>query len=145
MYSDVMTDSMRIAIDETNRRRELQRRYNQEHGITPQSVKKNILDFSNQLYQIDAAKLPLAAETADDAFSRGEIQSLIEECTRKMQEAADQMEFEQAAKWRDKTALLRDMDLGLQPASRTLFERANNQEQKPRIRKGPPARYRRKR
>jgi excinuclease ABC subunit B len=145
MYSDAVTDSMRLAIDETNRRREAQRKYNQEHGITPQGVRKNILDLSSQLYAADPYELPLVAETGDDLLSKDQIQNLIGEYTRNMQQAADEMEFEQAAQWRDKVALLKDMHLGLKAPSRALLIAPPKREEKPRIRKGPPARYRKKR
>ncbi len=62
MYADHVTDSMKRALDETDRRREVQRQYNEEHGITPTAVKKNILDLSAQLYDAVAAGAPVAAE-----------------------------------------------------------------------------------
>jgi excinuclease ABC subunit B len=145
MYSDVVTDSMRVALDETNRRREIQTKHNQEAGITPQSVKKNILDLSAQLYRMDSYTLPIAAESGDRPLSKSEIQNLISEYTRNMQQAADEMEFEQAAELRDKLVLLKEMDLGLQPPSQALLAAARKREEKPRIRKGPPSRLRRRR
>src|SRR5216683_478023 len=145
MYSDVVTDSMRVAIDETNRRREIQKKHNQDAGITPQSVRKNILDLSAQLYRMDSYTLPTAAESGDRPLSKSEIQNLISEYTRNMQQAADQMEFEQAAELRDKLVLLKEMDLGLQPPSQALLAAARKREEKPRIRKGPPSRLRRRR
>jgi len=145
MYSDVVTDSMGIAIDETNRRRDAQRMYNEEHGITPQGVRKNILDLSAQLYDASPYELPLAAESGDDLLNKDQIQKLIAEYTNNMRQAADEMEFEQAAQWRDKLALLKDMDLGLKAPSRALLLAPPKREEKFRIRKGPPARYRKKR
>jgi len=145
MYSDVVTDSMRNAIDETNRRRDAQRMYNEEHGITPQGVRKNILDLSAQLYDASPYELPLAAESGDDLLNKDQIQKLIAEYTNNMRQAADEMEFEQAAQWRDKLALLKDMDLGLKAPSRALLLAPPKREEKFRIRKGPPARYRKKR
>src|SRR5215467_2682773 len=145
MYSDVVTDSMRIAIDETNRRRDAQRMYNEEHGITPQGVRKNILDLSSQLYDASPYELSLAAESGDDLLNKDQIQKLIAEYTNNMRQAADEMEFEQAAQWRDKLALLKDMDLGLKAPSRALLLAPPKREEKFRIRKGPPARYRKKR
>jgi len=145
MYSDVTTESMRLAIDETDRRREAQRLYNEEHGITPQGVRKNILDLSAHLYEADPYELPLAAENGGDLLDKEQIQRLVAEYTQSMQQAADQMEFEQAAQWRDKILLLKDMDLGLKPPSRALLLAPPKREEKPRIRKGPPARYRKKR
>jgi excinuclease ABC subunit B len=121
MYSDQLTDSMKLAIDETNRRRELQRAYNQQHGITPRSVKSNILDLSQQLYGADPMALPMAADAPNDLLIPKEIKRLIEEYTKDMQRAADEMEFEKAAAFRDRILLLKDMDLGLKPPSRSLL------------------------
>jgi excinuclease ABC subunit B len=121
MYSDQMTDSMKRAIGETNRRREVQRQYNEEHGITPRSVKSSILDLSQQLYGADPMALPMAADAADDLLDAKEIKRLIEEYTKDMQRAADEMEFEKAAQCRDRILLLKDMDLGLKPPSRALL------------------------
>jgi excinuclease ABC subunit B len=147
MYSDVVTDSMRLAIEETDRRREAQKAFNAEHGITPQTVRKNILDLSAQLYRADAYTVPMAAESTADFLTKEEIQKLIAEYSRNMQQAADEMEFEQAAEWRDKVALLKEMDLGLERPSLALLEAAapKKKEEKWRIRKGAPARYRRRR
>jgi excinuclease ABC subunit B len=145
MYSDVVTESMRIALDETNRRREIQKHYNQHAGITPQSVRKNILDLSAQLYRMDSYTVPQAAEGGDRLLSKEEIRDLISEFTRSMRQAADEMEFERAAELRDKLTLLKEMELGLQPASQALLEAPQRREEKPRIRKGPPARLRRRR
>jgi excinuclease ABC subunit B len=121
MYSDQMTDSMKRAIEETNRRREVQRKYNEDHGITPRSVKSAILDLSSQLYDADPMALPMAADAANDLLIPKEIKRLIEEYTKDMQKAADEMEFEKAAQCRDRILLLKDMDLGLKPPSRTLL------------------------
>jgi excinuclease ABC subunit B len=121
MYSDQMTESMQKAIEETNRRRDVQRRYNEEHGITPRSVKSAILDLSQQLYGADPMALPMAADAANDLLIPKEIKRLIEEFTKDMQRAADEMEFEKAAQFRDRILLLKDMDLGLKPPSRALL------------------------
>jgi excinuclease ABC subunit B len=121
MYSDQMTDSMKLAIEETDRRREIQRAYNVKHGITPRSVKSSILDLSQQLYGADPMALPMAADAANDLLIPKEIKRLIEEFTKDMQRAADEMEFEKAASFRDRILLLKDMDLGLKPPSRTLL------------------------
>jgi excinuclease ABC subunit B len=121
MYSDQMTDSMKLAIEETDRRREIQRAYNVKHGITPRSVKSSILDLSQQLYGADPMALPMAADAANDLLIPKEIKRLIEEFTKDMQRAADEMEFEKAASFRDRILLLKDMDLGLKPPSRALL------------------------
>jgi excinuclease ABC subunit B len=144
MYSDQMTDSMKLAIDETNRRREIQRKHNEDHEITPKAVRKAILDMSAHLYDGASFASGGAAE-ADDRMEKAEITRLISEFGKKMQAAADEMEFEDAAAFRDKILLLKEMDLGIRPPSRKVLETAKpKQEERSRIRKRPPSRYRKK-
>ena len=130
MYADTVTDSMRQAIAETERRRELQAAYNAEHGITPQSIKKQIHDLSASLAEADYVTIPMAAEGEDVYLSTGEIKSLIGRYTREMQEAAAAMEFEKAAELRDKVIALKDMDLGLKPAVKALIEREGIEDER---------------
>ena len=124
MYSDSITDSMKKALDETARRREIQKKYNQDHGITPRSVKSHITDLSEHLaYDAsEAGALPMAAEGEDDLLKPKELKRLIEEFTKDMLAAADEMQFEKAAEYRDRVQLLKDMDLGLKPPSRALLK-----------------------
>ncbi|MCP3060732.1 excinuclease ABC subunit UvrB [Myxococcus sp. K38C18041901] len=123
MYADSITDSMKKALEETSRRRDIQRQYNQDHGITPRSVKSHITDLSEHLYDAESAgALPMAAEGEDDVLESKELKRLIEEFTQDMHRAAESMEFEKAAEYRDKVQLLKDMDLGLKPASRSLLK-----------------------
>jgi len=123
LYADRVTDSMRKAMDETARRRERQAAWNREHGVTPASVKRNILDLSSVLYGEPAAgALPRAAD-ADELLSKEEIARLVEEETKAMLAAADEMAFEEAARHRDAVALLKEMDLGLKPPVRSLLAR----------------------
>ncbi|MCE9666831.1 excinuclease ABC subunit UvrB [Myxococcus stipitatus] len=124
MYADHVTDSMKKALDETTRRREIQRQYNKTHGITPRSVKSNITDLSeHSAYEAgDAGALPMAAEGEDDVLDSKEIKRLVEEYTKQMLAAAEEMQFEKAAEYRDRVQLLKDMDLGLKPASRSLLK-----------------------
>ncbi|HEV3026269.1 MAG TPA: helicase-related protein, partial [Planctomycetota bacterium] len=143
MYSDSVTDSMKLALDETNRRRELQRKFNLDHDITPQGVKKNILDLSAHLYDGDPYALPMAAEGEADAMTPGEVRKLIGEYGKKMQAAADAMEFEQAAQLRDQVLLLKEMDMGLkQPSRSALAQVRPSEQQRP---KRQPQKYRRRR
>ncbi|QDE89571.1 excinuclease ABC subunit B [Myxococcus xanthus] len=123
MYADNVTDSMKKALEETTRRRDIQRAYNQEHGITPRSVRSNITDLSEHAaYDAeDVGALPMAAEGEDDVLQPKEIKRLIEAFTKDMLAAADEMQFEKAAEYRDRVQLLKDMDLGLKPASRSLL------------------------
>jgi excinuclease ABC subunit B len=146
MYSDVVTQSMKVALDETNRRRELQKAYNEKHGVTPTSVKKNILDLSKYLYDGDALALPMAADTAADLMSKDQIGELMKETTRKMVELADEMEFEKAAVERDRLTLLKEMDIGVKPPLRsTLAGPKPKQEQRMMGRRAQPRKFRRRR
>ncbi|MDQ3266470.1 MAG: excinuclease ABC subunit UvrB [Myxococcota bacterium] len=148
MYAEHLTASMRLALDETQRRRTVQQEYNRAHGITPQSVKKNILDLAAHLYAHDPMALPMAAEgTADDLLTKKDLQKLVAEMGQQMQVAADAMEFEQAATLRDKVLLLKEMDLGLKPPSRALLARfaPAKSEDAPRLKKAAARSARRKR
>ncbi len=142
LYADAMTDSMRKALEETDRRREIQREYNKTHGITPTQVKKAITDLSQFLYDGDAMDLPLAADSGAVVLSKAEIAELIKKTESKMMAYADEMEFEKAALERDRLVLLKDMDLGVKPAIKSLLAEAK--EEKPQ-RKAQPRKYRRKR
>ena len=125
LYADRVTDSMRKAMEETARRREKQAAWNRERGITPASVKRNIQDLSSVLYgEPAAAALPRAADaSAEELLSKGELARLVEEETKAMLAAADDMAFEEAARRRDAVALLKEMDLGLKPPLRSLLAR----------------------
>ncbi len=122
MYADQETDSMREALEETRRRRELQARFNQANGITPAGVRKAILDMSQVLYRTEPLELALAAP--EDLLRPEEVRRLIQELSEEMLRAADAMEFEKAAALRDQVLVLKDMDLGLKPPSRALLREA---------------------
>jgi excinuclease ABC subunit B len=100
MYADTITDSMRIALDETNRRREIQMQYNEEHGITPQTIKKAVRDLISISKVI--AKEELRFEKDPESMSRKELEKLIADVQKKMQKAAADLNFEAAAELRDK-------------------------------------------
>jgi excinuclease ABC subunit B len=143
MYSDSITDSMKLALGETDRRREIQRKFNADHDITPQGVKKNIIDLSQHLYDGDPYALPMAAEAGGDVMTPDEVRKLIGEYGKKMQAAADGMEFEHAAQLRDQVLLLKEMDIGLKPPSRFALEQVRpGEQQRP---KRQPQRYRHRR
>lgn len=145
MYSDVTTDSMKKALEETDRRREIQRAYNVEHGITPQGVKKAIVDLSQYLYDASPGELPRAAD-GDDLLSPDELKALIAETEKRMVAHADEMEFEKAAAERDRLLVLREMDLGLKPPSRAAVDAPQaKQEQRPMGRKSQSRKSRRRR
>lgn len=101
MYADTITDSMKRAIDETNRRREIQMKFNEEHGITPRSVVKDVHDV------IEAVK---SAEETDITENIGDIDTAIKELTKEMQLAAKNLMFERAAALRDKIAELKEQN-----------------------------------
>ena len=100
MYADVMTDSMRRAIDETGRRREIQKKYNEEHGITPTTIKKAVRD----LIAISKAATESKADMEKDmeSMSRKELEKLLKELNKRMHKAAAELDFEQAAELRDR-------------------------------------------
>ena len=117
LYGDLMTDSMRKAIDETNRRRRIQMDYNEQNNIMPQSIVKPIDMSLVAVAEGDYVTVPLEAEEAEaEALSPAERARLVAELEEKMREAARRFEFEQAAKFRDRLKALKSLDL--QPLSR---------------------------
>lgn len=105
MYADQMTDSMRAAIDETNRRRAIQQKYNEEHHITPQSIKKAVRDLISISKVI--AKEELQFEKDPESMSRAELDKLIRQVEKQMKKAAADLNFEAAAELRDKMTELK--------------------------------------
>ncbi len=100
MYADSMTDSMKTAIDETARRRQIQMKYNEEHGITPQTIKKAVRDLISISKTI--AKEEIAFEKDPESMSREELEKLIGAIQKQMKKAAADLNFEAAAELRDK-------------------------------------------
>ena len=100
MYADSITDSMRVAIDETNRRRSIQQKYNEEHGITPQTIKKSVRDLISISKKV--AKEEVEFKKDPESMSKKELEKLIAEVQKKMQKAAAELNFEAAAELRDK-------------------------------------------
>mgnify|MGYP004565167815 FL=1 len=100
MYADTVTDSMRMAIEETKRRREIQMKYNEENGITPQTIKKAVRDLISISKKVDASELQL--EKDPESMSKEELEKLIGSITKKMKKAAAELNFELAAELRDK-------------------------------------------
>ena len=105
MYADTVTDSMRAALDETSRRREIQMKYNDEHGITPQTIKKAVRDLISISREI--AREEMQFEKDPESMSRKELEKLIAEVQKKMQRAAADLNFEAAAELRDKMVELK--------------------------------------
>ncbi len=113
LYGDRVTDSMRNAINETNRRRTVQEEYNKEHGITPQSIKKNIQAALRTIYEGDYFTVPIAAEEAGEYVSTVNIPALIAQLERQMRAAAKELDFETAAELRDKIRSLKQQELAV--------------------------------
>ncbi|MBI4745869.1 MAG: excinuclease ABC subunit UvrB [Deltaproteobacteria bacterium] len=111
MYADVMTMSMKRAIDETNRRRNIQEDYNRKHGITPQTIKKSISDILTSVYEADYFTVPTVMEKGKEYIPSSEMPKLIAKMEKEMKAAAKNMEFERAAEIRDRIKRLKDMDL----------------------------------
>ena len=100
MYADVMTDSMRNAIEETNRRREIQEAYNEEHGITPTTIKKAVRDLIAVSKAVAETEVKLKKDP--ESMSIKELKNLISQLEKQMRQAAADLNFEQAAELRDK-------------------------------------------
>ena len=100
MYADAITDSMRRAIDETERRRTIQMKYNKEHGITPQTIKKAVRDLISISKKV--AEEELRMEKDPESMSREELEKLIKEISKQMRKAAAELNFEAATELRDK-------------------------------------------
>ena len=102
MYADRVTDSIRACLDETERRRKLQDRYNEEHGITPESIKKSIHDILSSVYEADYVTVPVALKGMDIEVSEEELPVMIRNLKKEMKQAAKELEFEKAATLRDR-------------------------------------------
>lgn len=105
MYADKMTDSMRLAIEETRRRRQIQMKYNEEHGITPQTIQKAVRDLISISKKVAAEEMRL--EKDPESMSKKELDKLIKEITKRMKTAAAELNFEAAAELRDKLVELK--------------------------------------
>ena len=110
MYADRVTDSMKRAIDETERRREIQQVYNREHGITPQSIQKTIHDITERVRAVAETQATYAVDSAD--MPRDDILRLIKDLESQMKTAAKSLEFEKAALLRDQITDLRKVMVG---------------------------------
>ncbi|GIL17318.1 MAG: UvrABC system protein B [Oligoflexia bacterium] len=122
LYGDTITQSMKKAMDETSRRREIQMKYNQEHGITPATIIKKIKEGLGDLFDGNpSAKVGHESKSEKSLFEKfsdqpDKIQNEIEKLRKKMRKAADNLDFEEAAKIRDEIKRLQILDLGLRSA-----------------------------
>ena len=117
MYADVVTDSMQTALGEMDRRRRLQQEYNQQHGITPASIIKDIDNVLSSIYERDYAAVPVVRERGEAFRTRDERAAHLAELEKDMHAAAANLEFERAAELRDRLRSLRQQDLGVAPAA----------------------------
>jgi excinuclease ABC subunit B len=118
LYADRVTDSMRVAIDETNRRREIQARYNLENNITPQGIVKSIRDLTDRVKIMAESKTTYNAEGEKTSapvdastLTREDLARLIKQIEKEMKDAAKALEFEKAAALRDQLVELRGLEL----------------------------------
>ena len=107
MYADKITDSMRLALDETERRRKVQMEYNEAHGITPQTIQKSVRDLIAVSKKVAAEELRL--EKDPESMSEKELEKLTKELTKQMKKAAAELNFEAAAELRDKLVELKKL------------------------------------
>ena len=114
LYADKVTDSMKAALDETERRRAIQLAYNQEHNITPESIRKNIGELLSSVYEADYVAVPEVEETPEERFRTvDDLDKEIKVLEKQMREAAKALEFEKAAQIRDRLKQLRAREFGL--------------------------------
>ena len=111
MYAETTTDSMKRAIDETNRRRKLQKEYNHKHGITPESIKKSVQDIVGSIFESDYFTVSVAAEDGQEYVSKGDISKQVKKLQKEMKKAAKDLEFERAAELRDEIIKLETMEI----------------------------------
>jgi excinuclease ABC subunit B len=124
LYADVMTDSLRRALEETARRRSRQQAWNTEHGITPQTIRRDISSALQSIYEQDYVTVDALEGEETAQFIGKDLKATIAELERKMRAAAADLEFETAARLRDEIKRLESLDLGLSPnlAGRSLQE-----------------------
>ena len=106
MYADTVTDSMRVAIEETERRRAIQQQYNEAHGITPQTIHKSVRDLISISKKVAQEELKFTKDP--ESMSKKELEKLVKEVTKKMEKAAAELNFEAAAELRDRMIAMKE-------------------------------------
>ncbi|WP_226381905.1 excinuclease ABC subunit UvrB [Falsiroseomonas ponticola] len=126
LYADVMTDSLKKALGETARRRARQQEWNEAHGITPQTIRRDISDVLQSVYEQDYVTVEAVEGDSTAEFVGKDLGAAIQELEKRMRAAAADLEFEEAARIRDEIKRLEALELGLQPnlAGRSLQEAA---------------------
>jgi len=119
LYADKITGSMKAALDETNRRREIQQSYNAAHNITPTTVKKSIGDILQSVYEKDHTTVSIEEDGEQIHLVGEKLKDYIKKLEKQMFEAASNLEFEEAAKLRDELNKLKAKDLGIAPQKNT--------------------------
>jgi len=113
LYADRITPSMERAMQETSRRREKQLAYNEAHGITPQTIKKNIRDILASIYERDYSDMAAEVKTSLGTVGVSEIERTVKALEKKMREAADDLRFEEAAQYRDEIKRLKKIQMAV--------------------------------
>ncbi len=113
LYADRVTDSMQRALEETNRRRSLQGAYNKRHGITPETIQKDITSILTSVYEADYVTVPVVSEAAAEYKSLDDLEKIIRGLEEEMKSAAKELAFEKAAALRDQIKELRELDMDL--------------------------------
>jgi excinuclease ABC subunit B len=111
MYADRVTDSMRACIDETQRRRAIQRKFNEDNGITPETIRKSIDNVLASIYEADYVSLPVMEQKVE-YISIAEVPGLIAKLREEMKVAARDYDFERAAELRDRIRKLTELEIG---------------------------------
>jgi len=111
MYADTVTKSIQACLEETKRRRKIQQEFNRENGITPETIKKSIHNILGSVYETDYLTISTVAEDIEEYISEKEFPIMIKKLTRQMKEAAKNLEFEEAARIRDRIKELSEMEM----------------------------------
>jgi len=112
MFADTITGSMKRAISETERRRKLQQEYNTEHGITPEGIKKDVVDILSSIYEKDYYSVPVE-ELEVQGIQPKKLSRMVRKLKKEIEEAAKRWDFEKAAQLRDRLLKLEQMELAL--------------------------------